>query len=227
MNLHFEKTGQGIPLVLSCGIGDASDVWSDYIEPLSQHFTVIRWDHRGHGRSDKTEDPSLYTRELALADLTAMIEAAGGSADNPAILMGHSLGGYLSLCKAVQKPELVKGLILVASGPGFKDQSAREKWNTTALSIDLGAEVAHEARRLGVQPDSVVMEQIDTISVPALVLVGSEDKRFVGAKDYLVKKLSKGTGVVIPEARHSVHKSHSNEVLAAVEQFLGENFLGD
>lgn len=224
MNLHFEKTGQGIPLILSCGIGDPSDVWADYIESLSQNFTVVRWDHRGHGKSDKIEDPSLYTRELALADLTQMIQEAGGTESNPAILMGHSLGGYLSLCMAVQKPELVRGLILVASGPGFKDQAAREKWNTTALSIDLGPDVAHEARRLGVQPDSIVMEQIESISVPSLVVVGSEDKRFVGAKDYLVKKLSNGTGLVIPGAKHSVHKSHSEDVLFAVESFLGSKF---
>ena len=222
MHIHREKRGSGTPIILSCGIGDASPIWQPYIEPLSKENTLVTWDHRGHGQSDKTEDPDLYTRDLAIADLKENIEFAGGSEDNPAILIGHSLGGYLSLCLTLQNPELVKALVLIASGPGFKDQAARDKWNTTAVSIDLGEEVAREARRLGVQPDSMVMENITKIDKPTLVIVGSEDRRFVGAKDYLVKKIEGAEGLEIAGAKHSVHQSHPTEVQAAILNFLNK-----
>ena len=162
---------------------------------------------------------------MALEDLASMIAHAGGSADNPAVLIGHSLGGYLSLRAAIQYPRLVKALVLIATGPGFRDETAREQWNRYALSMELGADAHPAARQLGLHGDATVIDALGSIQVPTLVIVGSEDRRFLAAKDYLVGKIPNASGLVIAGARHNVHKTHSAEVDRAILSFLEANSL--
>src|SRR5271167_2522961 len=97
MKLHFLVHGTGRPVVFTSGIGHTSSVWTDIVRSLHGSATVLCWDLRGHGQSERSENPKDYAPEFAVADLATLIANAGGSADNPAALVGHSLGGYLSL----------------------------------------------------------------------------------------------------------------------------------
>jgi pimeloyl-ACP methyl ester carboxylesterase len=225
MKLHFLIHGAGCPIVFTSGIGNTSGVWSDIVRSLNGSVTALCWDLRGHGQSERSEDTRDYASQLAVADLATMIANAGGSTDNPAVLIGHSLGGYLSLCAAVQHPRLVKALVLIATGPGFRDETAREHWNRYALSMDLGADAHPSARQLGVHSDATVIDGLRSIQVPALVIVGSEDRRFLAAKDYLVSRIPNASGLVIAGGRHSVHKTHSEEVGRAILSFLEAHSL--
>ena len=186
---------------------------------------MLSWDLRGHGQSQRSEDPDDYNSKLAVLDLATMIANAGGSADNPAVLIGHSLGGYLSLCAAVQYPRLVRALVLISTGPGFRDETAREQWNRYALSMDIGADAHSAARRLGVHSDANVINGLGSIKVPALVIVGSEDRHFLAAKDYLASKIPGASSLVIAGARHAVHKTHSAQVDRAIRSFLEAHSL--
>ena len=154
-----------------------------------------------------------------------MIAHVGGSAENPAVLIGHSLGGYLSLSAAIQYPRFVKALVLIASGPGFRDETAREQWNRYALSMDIGADAHPAACQLGVHSDETVIDALGSIQVPTLVIVGSEDRRFLAAKDYLVSKIPHASALVIAGGRHNVHKTHSAEVGRAILSFLEAHSL--
>jgi pimeloyl-ACP methyl ester carboxylesterase len=225
MKLHFLIQGAGRPFVFTSGIGNTSEVWTDIVETLGGRATALCWDLRGHGQSERSPDPVDYASDLAVADLAAMIANAGGSADNPAVLIGHSLGGYLSLCAAVRHPRLVKGLVLIATGPGFRDETAREQWNRFALSMDMGADAHPAARQLGVHIDASVINGLKAIQVPVLVIVGGEDRRFLAAKDYLTSRIPNASGLVIEGARHHVHKTHSGEVGRAIASFLEAHSL--
>ena len=225
MKLHFHIQGAGRPIVFTSGIGNTSSVWTDIVRSLNGSATALCWDLRGHGQSERSEDPEDYAAKLAVADLATMIANAGGSEDNPAVLIGHSLGGYLSLCAAVQYPRLVKALVLIATGPGFRDEAAREQWNRLALSMDIGADAHPAARQLGVHSDSTVINGLREIQVPTLVIVGSEDRRFLAAKDYLASRIPNVSGLVITGGRHSVHKTHSGEVGRAILSFLEAHLL--
>ena len=220
MNLYSQLLGLGPPAVLTAGMGHTSAVWEGLTGMLASRCTVLRWDYRGHGQSESTDDPADYSTDLALADLIAMMARAGTSEDNPAVLIGHSLGGYLSLRAAVEVPRLIKALVLIATGPGFRDDAAREKWNQFARSMPIDAGVHPEARRLSFQSDDRVMRALSSIAVPTLVIVGGEDTHFLGAKEYLVRKMPHATGVEIAGARHSVHVTHSSRVSDAISGFL-------
>lgn len=224
MNLYSQILGQGPPVVLTAGMGQTSSAWDGLTGMLASRCTVLRWDYRGHGQSESTDDPADYSADWALADLITMMGRAGTSEDNKAVLIGHSLGGYLSLRAAVEIPQLIKALVLIATGPGFRDDSAREKWNLFARSMRIDAGVHPEARRMSFQSDDRVMQALNSIAVPTLVIVGGDDTHFIGAKEYLVRKMPRAAGVEIAGARHSVHVTHSSQVSEAIASFLDQVF---
>ncbi|HJM73713.1 MAG TPA: alpha/beta fold hydrolase, partial [Acidimicrobiales bacterium] len=120
------------PIVATHGWANDRSVWTPLVgelvgEPAGGH-QVVTWDLRGHGDSD-APPPGAYSRKHVLADLAAVRDHAVGSGGGPAILMGHSLGGFLCLAHAVDHPDEVAGLVLVATGPGFRKAEAREQWN--------------------------------------------------------------------------------------------------
>jgi pimeloyl-ACP methyl ester carboxylesterase len=222
--LHSQSVGAGPPVVLSTGIGQSSSAWASLVGTLKDRYTVLSWDYRGHGRSSSSDNPADYNSQLALTDLNSMIERAGATPDNKCVLVGHSLGGYLSLRSAVEKPAVLKGLVLIATGPGFRDDAAREEWNVIARSLPVDDDVHLPARAMSFQSDNLVMERLSSIAVPTLVIVGSEDRRFIGAKNYMLRKIPLATGIEIEGAKHSVHTSHSMQVNEAVSNFLNEVF---
>ena len=128
-----------------------------------------------------------YTVPLALGDMAALLDVEGADG---AILAGHSLGGYLSLSFHIAHPERVKALVLIDTGPGYRDDKARAGWNRF---VDRGAgelAAAHgdaaaarmmlTAEGILKQHDARVIESLPSIDVPTLVIVGENDEPFRG-----------------------------------------------
>ena len=92
------------------------------MEILEDRFTVVAWDLLGHGQSPVPEDPELYSRDGALDDLDDVI----AELEEKPTLIGHSLGGYLSLAYAATRPGAIRGMVVMATGPGFRDPDKRE-----------------------------------------------------------------------------------------------------
>lgn len=84
------------------------------LSPLAAHFHVRAWDARGHGLSRLPADPASHAnwyvyRDDLIAFIEPLVEAAGA----PILLGGHSMGGAMSLMAAAERPDLVRGLVLV------------------------------------------------------------------------------------------------------------------
>lgn len=209
MGLYVETVGgHRDPVVCTHGVGDDSSTWSEVVVRLAENgHRVTSWDLRGHGQSTGFDD---FSRDAALADLASIGEAAGPRV----ILVGHSLGGYLSLALAITQPSLVRGLVLVATGPGYRNDEAREQWNQW-----LRDNFEPHKAQLGAQPDSLVIDRLDEVKAPARLVVGTNDKRYHAGMEYLGKKL--GTEVVMVEgARHHLQQSHPEVVVDLVKQLV-------
>lgn len=228
----------GVPLLLSHGFGATAAMWDRNVEALAAHRPVIVWDQRGHGGSDAPADLTRYSEEIAVADMAAILDAAGA---RRAVLGGMSLGGYLSLAFHLAHPERVAGLLLVDTGPGYRSDEARAKWNawverraqklecgeTPAASSELGYGT-HEhpeglpraARRVMAQHDARVIDSLGGISVPTLVIVGARDTDFLGAADYLQRKIRGARKVVIADAGHAANMDQPAAFNAAAAQLL-------
>jgi 3-oxoadipate enol-lactonase len=116
IQLHVEEHGDGFPLLLIQGLGWAKwasqEQWADY----ARRRRVLAFDNRGTGLSDKPPGP--YSMELLADDAASVLDERGiGQAD----VYGHSMGGYIALTLALRRPELVRSLVLVGTGPGGPD----------------------------------------------------------------------------------------------------------
>ena len=100
------------PIVWTHGWGANSTEWFSQKKHLTERFRLIVWDEPGLGLSKKPDDNDYRLENLA-ADLEAVLTFAG---NRPAILIGHSIGGMITLTFCKQYPEAlghrVAGLVL-------------------------------------------------------------------------------------------------------------------
>ncbi len=131
VRLHVERYGDagagGVPIVFSCAYSTTHANWLGQVDPLvAAGHTVALWDYRGHGRSEAPRSSDAYTMDQVVRDLGSVLDWL--SPDEPGVLAGLSFGGLASLHFAVAHPERVRGLVLAASGPGFKNPEAAAGW---------------------------------------------------------------------------------------------------
>ena len=241
--IGYDVAGDGPCVLFTHGYQASRRMWAPQIEAISDICRPITWDLRGHGDSGIPDDPAQYSHELMLADMVALLDKVGAE---DAVLVGHSLGGYASLLFYVAHPKRVKALVLFGSGPGYRDADARAKWNDMAdrfaSSItERGLEIlkkatpevssanhrsaqalAHAARGMLAQSDSTVMDAIGSIDVPTLVIVGADDKPFIGSSEYMAKKIPGARLAVIPDAGHAANMEQPEAFNAALRTFIGE-----
>lgn len=118
--LWATRSGQGDPLLFCHGGPGLWDMFADLAGTLADVATVVRWDQRGCGRSERR---GPYTVARYLADLDAV---RGQLAGTRTALLGHSWGATLALRYALQHPDWVSHLIYV-SGTGI---DPRATWNS-------------------------------------------------------------------------------------------------
>ena len=220
LRVHAEVRGQGPALVFVHGMGVSSKSWAAQMAALEDHYTVVAWDLLGHGQSVVPEDPALYSRDGALEDLDAVIAATTDG--EPPVLVGHSLGGYLSLAYAATRPGRVRGLVVMATGPGFRDPEKREAWNTRSRRNAHRFGVEPQVAGLNLQHDSLVMDTLPEIAVPTLAICGgADDASYARSAQYLARKMSDARLVEIEGGGHLMHEdSHAAEIAREITTFV-------
>lgn len=109
VTLHLEIDGadDAPPVLVLHGITQSTATWGWLVPHLADRYRVVRLDFRGHGLSGRT--PGAYTFPGYIADATAVCEQVLGQ---PAVVIGHSLGGGTAAGLAQTRPELVRGVVL-------------------------------------------------------------------------------------------------------------------
>ena len=120
----YSVEGEGPPLVLIHGIGAARDTWRFLMPKLTQHFTVIRYDLRGHGVSPCPSTP--FGLEELVADLERVRIRTGFETCHFA---GHSLGGMIGPAYARQHPERVLSLGLLSTAAFRTEEDSKKVWS--------------------------------------------------------------------------------------------------
>lgn len=220
MRVAHTTSGSGPPIVFIHGIGSDAGTWAAVADRLSSDFTCVRFDLLGHGDSPIPEAPEEYTRDRALDDIDDLLAAL----DGPAVLVGHSLGGYLALAHAATRPNVARGIVVLNTGPGFRDPEKREAWNERSRRNAHRFGVPVQAAELNLQEDSVVMERLADMTVPTLVLAGTADRpEYSGAGQYLERKMPNARFVAVEGGEHAMHEaSHADEIADLVRHFTSD-----
>jgi pimeloyl-ACP methyl ester carboxylesterase len=137
--VYAEAHGTGIPVVLSCALATTHENWRPQVAPLvAAGARVVLWDYLGHGLSDAPADPAAYHIDRVIDDLARVLDRAVGR--EPAVVGGLSFGGLLSMHLALAEPSRVRALLLVDTGPGFKNPDAQANWEARVEKIASAAE---------------------------------------------------------------------------------------
>jgi 3-oxoadipate enol-lactonase len=222
---------EGSPaLVLSNSLGTTSDLWDPQLTGLASRFRVIRYDHRGHGRSPA---PSTPTTVEALAD--DVLEILDRLQLDRVSFCGLSLGGMVGMALALAAPDRVDRLLLACTaaylGPpeGWEERARRVRADgTTAIAeavvrrwftdefrrahpstVTRFREMLEATSREGYAGcceairDWDARERIDAIAVPTLVIAGADDPAIPAADSaYLAETIPAARLVVLPGAAH-------------------------
>ncbi|WP_166040080.1 alpha/beta fold hydrolase [Sphingosinicella sp. YJ22] len=145
--LAYSVIGEGPPLVKSANWMNhlefewGSPIWSHWIRELARGRTLLRYDERGNGMSDR--NPASLTFDDFVEDLETVTDAAGMEQFD---LLGISQGASVAVAYAVRHPDRVKRLILYSGFPvgafasGDEDRRAQEQAMITLVSSGWGGE---------------------------------------------------------------------------------------
>ena len=127
--LHWIKEGQGPVVVLSHALGCDNSMWDGVAALLKSRYTVLRYDHRGHGQSPAPAGP--YTLAMLADDAARLIaEQAAG----PVHFVGLSMGGMTAQALAAAHPQLVKSVV-IANAASWYDEAARALWQARVNTV--------------------------------------------------------------------------------------------
>ena len=124
VELYWRAVGEG-PWIACCnGVGVSTFFWKYVTSQFADRYTVIVWDYRGHGRSQRQLDP--HTTDMSVErhadDLKAVLQALATSLKlekpRPSLLLGHSMGCQVALETRRRAPDLVHGLVLMLGTAG-------------------------------------------------------------------------------------------------------------
>jgi pimeloyl-ACP methyl ester carboxylesterase len=220
----------GPAVVLVHGTALSQVIWRGfgYVKELQADHRVVTLDLRGHGRSDKPHDGAAYRQELFVADVLAVLDAAG---IEQAHYVGYSLGGRVGFSLADAHPERVTTFVSVAGAPGI-DPGAFDRvffpgctravedggmagflaeWETYAGRLDDQTRIAFAANdpvalaaymREAEQDTGVPDERLKHWTVPTLLLVGADDTERRTAAERVTAFAPNTELLVVPHAGH-------------------------
>lgn len=237
--LYFAQAGQGQPALLFVhGAGGDHTIWGEQFRELAKDFSVIALDLNGHGRSLAREGAGLQTY---VEDVLAVLEAVA----MPTVVIGHSMGGAIALTVALQRPKNLIGLGLIGTGARLKVhpqilelcqtdcEKAIELVISWAFAEGVSPELVQKAReqmrrngQAALSRDFLscstfdVMNRLNEISVPTVVICGREDKLTpVKYSEYLQQNIPQAQLKIVEGAGHMVMLERPHDVTSALREF--------
>jgi len=129
MELNYVEAGEGFPLLLIHGFCNDLTLWDEVRDELANHFKVITIDLPGHGKSPLLEGEVSFPR--VADELADWLKEKGWE---EIIVIGHSMGGYVTLHLTDQHPDMVKAFGLFHSNAN-EDSPSRKEGRLKSIEI--------------------------------------------------------------------------------------------
>lgn len=129
VNLYYEVTGKGFPLIWCHEFGGIYKSWDPQVKFFSRRYQVITYNSRGWPPSDVPTEPSNYSQELLVEDLYQLLRHLNV---RQAYVGGLSMGGNVALNFGITHSDMTKGLVIAATGAGT---TGRENFEKTLVGL--------------------------------------------------------------------------------------------
>lgn len=238
-SLRTASAGSGARQFLCLhGLVDDLSIWDRLATPLAERGRVVRYDQRGHGES--AAPPGPYSREDLAADAVALMDALE---IDQAILIGHSMGGIVSMATALAHPDRVAGLVLIGTAgrcnektAGWYEKIARagERDGCTGLARAIygpkatrvvsgdAQGISHVTRMLMTLHTDPLTDHLAALACPTLLLVGEKDPMGPRASEHIARVVPADacTLEVVPGCGHWLQVEAPEVVLSALDRWL-------
>ena len=214
--------GSGEPLILLHGNGEDHTIFDNVAKHFAKKYRVIAIDTRGHGKSPLGDEPfSLYQFAEDLNEFMneQKIEKAN--------ILGFSDGGNIALIFASEYPEKV--IKLIANGANTKPSGIKPLVHLAMLfrymlySVAAAFSGKFELKKalyyIMLHEPHITNDELEQITAPTLVLVGTEDLIRESESKY-IKKSIPNSEIVFILGNHFIVKNNTKDYIFAVEKFL-------
>ena len=235
--LRYAEAGRGDPaFVCLHGLVDTLEIWDRLAPRLAERRRTLRFDQRGHGESGAPAGPCA--REDLADDVVRLLDALGVER---AILVGHSMGGIVSMAAALAHPDRVAGLVLLGTASRCNESTAdwyeriarageRDGCEGLARAIygekssrrvhGDAAAIAQVTRMLKTLHTDPITPKLAALACPALLLVGENDPMGTKASQTIAESLPDAALRVLPGCGHWIHVEAADAVLEAIDAWL-------
>lgn len=251
IEMAYDVAGRGEPLLFLHGLGSQGEDWAMQVPYFSAHYQVITADMRGHGASGKPPGP--YSVPMMAEDVVGLMDGLGVESAHVA---GLSMGGMIAFQLTVDRPERVRSLVVVNSGPALVPRTPGE-WLRVQQRLLL-AQVFGPARtgrflskRLFPKPEQdalraqfverwarndpaaylaalralvgwSVLDRVDQIRCPVLVISGDRDYTPADTKQAYAAMIPEAQFLVIKDSGHATPIDQAEIFNRCVFDFLGQ-----
>jgi 3-oxoadipate enol-lactonase len=247
--IHVEVEGpeKAPVLMLSNSLGTTLHMWDAQVAPFTQHFRLVRYDRRGHGKSGVPAGP--YSMEMLGRDVLAVLDALKIEKTN---WCGLSMGGMVGMWMGANAPQRVDRLILSNTSAYFEN---KQIWNERiavvkekGLNAIVGGTLErwftkdfreHEPHKvktiadmfLATRPEGYIgcgeavrdmdhREIIKSIKAPTMVIAGKQDAGTTVEMAEYVRKSIPGASMTLFDAAHIANVECQPDYTDAVIGFL-------
>ncbi|MEH6948172.1 alpha/beta hydrolase [Bacillus sp. JJ634] len=243
-NLYYTVKGNGIPIVFIHPPVLTSSNFKYQVEGLSRNFKVITFDIRGHGRSQYSDTPIIYS--LIVEDIKRLLDHLN---IQKAFICGYSTGGSIALEYLLNAPDRALGGIVISGMSEVKDRELKQKISLgislankkavplLALAISWGnsnkQELFNKMFNEALTGNSINIEQyfryslhynctnqLKNIPLPVLLVYGKKDKQFHYYAKLLHENLPYNELQVIDYAKHQIPTKSANDLNQLITHFI-------
>jgi len=251
INYRLEGRSDQPVVVFSNSLAANYGMWDHQVAPLLGRYRILRYDQRGHGKSDAKPPYSIATYA---ADVIGLLDALGIVAR--VHFVGLSMGGFVGQRIALDQPQRLRSLVLSDTAAHMPPRSIWEERVATARAQGMGAleqgtidrwftrmfqqsePVVVEPLREGIRTTPVEgfvgacgaiaqmdhREEVSRIALPTLVIVGEHDPGTpVAAAEFLHRTIAGSQLLVIRDAAHMPNIQQSRIFNVALGSFLDDH----
>ena len=243
VTLYYESHGKGEPVVFSHAWLEDCSIWGSQVRHFAKNYSVILYDHRGHGRSDNDLEGD-YSVNVLSNDLHSLMQKLRLE---KATIVGFSLGGMAAMMFALEHPDKLSKLVLVGTTAKFPiypsfilgvlryvlpykmvarsickqrfyKPSKKIVENSLIRAMTVDSYVAYESLKEYTKSD--FRDRVRKIKAPTLIIVGEKDKINLEASKYLNREIKGSELRIVPGSGHTVMVEKSEEFNQILEEFI-------